>query len=86
MKQAKSFPFLKIQLTSITYDFLQNRILNFREYKRRPDIIYKDSTGCECGVNVGITKADGSLVTREQKAMDDLNNAGGLPTTFEKYD
>lgn len=53
---------------------------------RRPDIIYRDCEGNLCGINVGRTKADGSPVTREQKALEDLNVHGGLPTTFERYD
>jgi len=42
-------------------------------------------TGAQRGVNVGKTKADGTPVTREQKALDDLNGPGALPTTFEPY-
>jgi RHS repeat-associated protein len=53
---------------------------------RRPDVLYRDKDGTIRGVNVGKTKADGTPVTREQKAMDDLNNKGGIPTTFEPYD
>ena len=53
---------------------------------RRPDILYKDCNGNLCGINVGRTKSDGSPVTRELKALDDLNGPGGLPTKFERYD
>lgn len=52
---------------------------------RRPDILYKDSCGTTRACNIGKTKSDGTPVTREVKAMEDLNGAG-LPTTFEKYD
>jgi hypothetical protein len=31
------------------------------------------------------TLANGSPVTREQLALDDLNNKAGLPTTFAPY-
>jgi hypothetical protein len=37
------------------------------------------------GVNVGRTKADGTPVTREVNALNDLNGPGGLPTTFVPY-
>lgn len=30
-------------------------------------------------------KKDGSPIKREQQALDDLNNIGRLPTTFERY-
>jgi hypothetical protein len=53
---------------------------------RRPDIIYETPDGSMRGVNVGRTKADGSPVTREQQALDDLNGPGGLPTDFVPYD
>lgn len=52
---------------------------------RRPDILYRDSCGTMRACNIGKTKSDGTPVTREVKAMEDLNRAG-LPTTFEKYD
>lgn len=52
---------------------------------RRPDVLYQDCNGNLCGVNVGKTRADGSLIKREQQALDDLNGAG-LPTRFERYD
>lgn len=52
---------------------------------RRPDILYKTPDGTVKGRNVGKTKADGSPVTREQKAMDDLNGAG-VETDFAPYD
>ncbi|PWK52945.1 RHS repeat domain-containing protein [Pleionea mediterranea] len=51
---------------------------------RRPDVLYQDCKGNNCGVNVGKTKADGSPIKREQQALDDLNGAG-LPTKFERY-
>lgn len=53
---------------------------------RRPDVILQDQAGNERGVNVGRTKADGTPVTREVKALKDLNGPGNLPTTFEPYD
>jgi RHS repeat-associated protein len=54
---------------------------------RRPDVILKDNaTGELSGVNVGRTKADGSPVTREQKALNDLNKYSDIPTVFEPYD
>jgi len=49
---------------------------------RRPDILYRGSDGAVKGVNVGRTKADGSPVPREVKALDDLNNNGNLSTKF----
>lgn len=52
---------------------------------RRPDILYETKSGEIRGRNVGKTKADGSPVTREQKAMDDLNGAG-VKTDFVPYD
>ena len=53
---------------------------------RRPDIIYLTPSGVRRGVNVGRTKADGSPVLREQKALDDLNGPGGLTTDFVPYE
>ena len=53
---------------------------------RRPDIIYKTKEGGLKGVNVGRTKADGTPVTREQRALQDLNGPGKLPTKFVPYD
>jgi len=53
---------------------------------RRPDILYRDKSGTVKAVNVGRTKADGTPVTRETKALDDLNNKGNLSTQFESYD
>lgn len=52
---------------------------------RRPDVLYKDKDGVVRGINVGKAKKDGSPIKREQQALDDLNNFGGLPTTFERY-
>jgi RHS repeat-associated protein len=52
---------------------------------RRPDVLYKTPDGTIKGLNVGRTKADGSPVTREQKAKDDLNGAG-VETDFIPYD
>ena len=52
---------------------------------RRPDILYKDANGVTRGKNVGRVKADGTPVLREQKALDDLNGPGLLPTTFDCY-
>lgn len=53
---------------------------------RRPDIIYKTPEGDLRGLNVGKTKVDGSPVTREQKALEDLNGPGKFPTDFVPYD
>ncbi len=53
---------------------------------RRPDILYEDANGTKRGRNIGKTKADGSPIQREQDALDDLNNKGGLPTDFVNYD
>lgn len=52
---------------------------------RRPDVLYKTPDGTTKGLNVGKTKADGSPVTREQEATDDLNGAG-VETDFIPYD
>ena len=52
---------------------------------RRPDITYKTPDGTAKGRNIGKTKADGSPVTREEKALEDLNEAG-LETDFVPYD
>lgn len=51
---------------------------------RRPDILYRDANGDVGAINVGRAKADSSPVSREQKALNDLNGAG-IPTKFEKY-
>jgi len=53
---------------------------------RRPDIIYEKPDGSWGAVNVGKTKADGTPVPREVKALEDLNGPGGLPTDFVPYD
>jgi len=53
---------------------------------RRPDILYETPDGQLRGRNVGKTKADGTPVTREVDALDDLNGPGGLPTDFVPYD
>ncbi len=53
---------------------------------RRPDILYQTPNGELRGRNIGKTKADGSPVTREQNALNDLNGKGGLPTDFVAYD
>lgn len=53
---------------------------------RRPDILYRDKDGIVRGINnVGKAKKDGSPIKCEQQALDDLNNFGRLPTTFERY-
>jgi RHS repeat-associated protein len=52
---------------------------------RRPDITYKTPGGETKAINVGRTKADGSPVTREVKAMQDLNGSG-MQTDFVPYD
>jgi hypothetical protein len=54
---------------------------------RRPDITYRTPDGQERGTNIGRTRADGiTPVTREQRALDDLNGPGNLPTNFIPYD
>ncbi|MFV8751899.1 SpvB/TcaC N-terminal domain-containing protein [Nannocystaceae bacterium ST9] len=53
---------------------------------RRPDIIYRTPDGQLRGRNVGRTNADGSPVTREVDALEDLNGPGKLPTDFVPYD
>ncbi len=53
---------------------------------RRPDVIIEnETTGAQRGVNVGKVDKDGKPIKREQEALDDLNNHGGIPTTFEPY-
>jgi hypothetical protein len=53
---------------------------------RRPDIIYRTPSGQERGLNVGRTLADGvTPVTREQRALQDLNGPGNLPTDFTTW-
>lgn len=53
---------------------------------RRPDILYRTPAGELRGRNVGRTKADGTPVTREVDALNDLNGPGKLPTDFVPYD
>ncbi|AUX27821.1 uncharacterized protein SOCEGT47_084190 [Sorangium cellulosum] len=53
---------------------------------RRPDILYETPDGTLRGRNVGRTRADGTPVTRETQALDDLNGPGGVPTDFIPYD
>ncbi|MBI2424690.1 MAG: PKD domain-containing protein [Candidatus Hydrogenedentes bacterium] len=53
---------------------------------RRPDIIYSTPEGELRGVNVGRTNADGTPVSREVGALNDLNGPGQLPTVFLPYD
>lgn len=53
---------------------------------RRPDILYRTPDGQLRGRNVGKTMADGSPVTREVDALNDLNGPGNLPTDFVPYD
>jgi hypothetical protein len=53
---------------------------------RRPDILHETPTGEIRGVNVGWTRADGTPITREAEALDDLTNKGGVPTDFVPYD
>jgi hypothetical protein len=53
---------------------------------RRPDILYETPDGTLRGRNVGRTRADGTPVTRETQAPDDLNGPGGVPTDFVPYD
>ena len=53
---------------------------------RRGDILYDTPDKQIKAVNVGRTKADGSPVTREVKAMQDLIEKAGIPTIFVPYD
>ena len=53
---------------------------------RRADILYETPDKQIKAVNVGRTKADGSPVTREVKAMQDLIEKAGIPTIFVPYD
>ncbi len=52
--------------------------------KRRPDILYETPSKERRGVNVGLQKG-GNPIRREQKALDDLNGPGKLPTVFVPY-
>jgi RHS repeat-associated protein len=53
---------------------------------RRPDIIYRTPTGETLAANIGRTKADGlTPVLREQRALEDLNGPGRMPTVFVPY-
>jgi hypothetical protein len=52
---------------------------------RRPDILYKTPSGELRGRNVGLVDSKGHPIPREQKALDDLNGPGGLPTDFVPY-
>jgi len=52
---------------------------------RRPDIIYRTPSGELRGRNVGLVDAQGRPVSRERKALDDLNGPGKLPTDFVPY-
>jgi hypothetical protein len=52
---------------------------------RRPDILYKTPNGAVKGLNVGKTRADGSMIGREQDAINDLNGAG-VEMHFTPYD
>jgi hypothetical protein len=49
---------------------------------RRPDILYRTPEGELRGINVGRTRADGTPVRREVRALEDLNGPGNLPTIF----
>jgi hypothetical protein len=53
---------------------------------RRPDIIYQTPSGEINAINVGLTNADGTPITREAQALQDLNGPGKLPTKFVPYD
>lgn len=53
---------------------------------RRPDITYETPDGQKRGRNVGETNADGTPKTREQDALDDLNNHSPRKTDFVPYD
>jgi RHS repeat-associated protein len=53
---------------------------------RRPDILVERPDGSLYAINVGRTTASGAPVPREVKAMNDLSNKGGIPTTFVPYD
>jgi hypothetical protein len=52
---------------------------------RRPDILYKTVDGEIRAVNVGRTRADGTPVSREVAAIEDLE-AAGVPVEFVPYD
>jgi hypothetical protein len=52
---------------------------------RRPDILYQTPSGELRGVNVGRVMEDGSPVSREVEALQDLNGPGRLPTVFVPY-
>ena len=53
---------------------------------RRPDILYETPEGVLRGRNVGKTNSEGKAITREAKALEDLNGPGNLPTDFVRYD
>ena len=53
---------------------------------RRPDILYEDKNGVVRGLKVGRRGAGGNPITREVKALEDLNNHAKIPTTFTPYD
>ena len=52
---------------------------------RRPDILFKTADGDIRAVNVGRTRADGTPVSREVAAIEDLE-AAGVPVEFVPYD
>jgi RHS repeat-associated protein len=52
---------------------------------RRPDILYESPNGELRGRNVGLVDSKGQPILREQRALDDLNGPGGLPTEFVPY-
>ncbi|WP_395746283.1 putative Ig domain-containing protein [Prosthecobacter sp.] len=52
---------------------------------RRPDILYETPEGEMKGRNIGKVDSQGQPVKREREALDDLNNAGGVPTDFVPY-
>jgi hypothetical protein len=53
---------------------------------RRPDITTTDPNGGVYRENVGKTKADGSPVTRETDALDDIEQATGQRPGYTPYD
>jgi CubicO group peptidase (beta-lactamase class C family) len=52
---------------------------------RRPDLLIEAPDGSSYGINVGRTRADGTPVTRETLAIEDLEGVG-IPMHFVPYD
>lgn len=53
--------------------------------RRRPDLLIEATEGTHYGVNVGRTRADGTPVTRDTLAIEDLEDVG-VPMHFVPYD